>query len=201
MSVNLKGHHGGRGPWVTVGAALAMVVGFVVVFWVPNARKMKLAETTLAECQAELSMKLARTKDLPVLLDEVRTMEPGYERDVARIPSEPRIPEFLESVASVMKEAGIGQRNVLPQAPRVRPNYVEQPMSIAFEAPYEAVYEVLKRIERMDRITRVENLEIAATPSDNGMVRVKMSVVVFCGGREAGHGGATQLATNGGGHG
>ncbi|HOI55341.1 MAG TPA: type 4a pilus biogenesis protein PilO [Phycisphaerae bacterium] len=201
MSMNLMGHHGGRGPWVTIGVALAMVGGFVVAFYVPNARKMKSAEATLAECQAELSMKLARSKDLPVLLDEVRTMEAGYERDVARIPSEPRIPEFLESVAAVMKEAGIVQRNVLPQAPRMRPSYVEQPMSIAFEAPYEAAYEVLRRIEGMDRITRVESLELVATPSDNGTVRVKMSVVVFCGGREAGSHGATQLATSGGGRG
>jgi Tfp pilus assembly protein PilO len=180
---------------------MAMVGSYVAVFYVPNARSMGAAEKTLREARAELSEKQVRSKDMPRLLDEARGMEAGYERDLARIPAEPRIPEFLESVAAVMKEAGITQRNVLPQAPRMKPEYVEQPMSIAFEASFDAAHEVLARIESMDRITRVESLELAATSNDDGKVRVRMNVVVFYAGRDGVSPAATQMATRGGGRG
>ncbi|MBN2584339.1 MAG: type 4a pilus biogenesis protein PilO [Planctomycetes bacterium] len=203
MNITLTGHRTVRSQWITVVVALVMVASFVAVFYIPNARKLGAAETSLKEAEADLQEKLMRSKDLPVLRDEVRAMEVGYQRDLARIPAEPRTPEFLEAVTAIMKEADIGQREVLPQAPRVRTEYVEQPISISFEAPFDAAHEVLTRIETMDRITRVESLEMVSTPEAEGDVRVKLSVVVFYNnkGQDAGSAAPTQLAVGSGGRG
>lgn len=179
-----------------------MVACFVVLFYVPNAREAKAAARKLAEARTARTLNWRQSQGLAKLDEEVLTMMIDYERNLSRIPREAKMPEFLKSVSGLLAMAGIQQREVMPEAPRAKEGYVEQPMVIAFEAPFWVGYGILDRLENMDRIIRVQWLQMVSLPGSEGKVRMKMRIITFHSNKAASESKdqkqATQAAAGGG---
>jgi len=168
-----------RHRWIAIWVTLGMVACFMVLLYIPNAREAKAAAGKLAEARATRIVKWRQSQGLAKLDEEVTAMMIDYERNLSRIPTEANMPEFLKSVSGLLAMAGIQQREVVPEAPQAREGYVEQPMAITFEVPFRAGYGILDRLESMDRIVRVERLEMVSLPGSEEKVRMKMRIVIF----------------------
>ncbi len=168
-----------RNRWIAIVVTLVMVACFVGLFYVPNAREAKAAARKLAEARTARAVKWRQSQGLAKLDEEVVAMTIDYQRNLSRIPSEAKMPEFLKSVSGLLAIAGIQQREVVPEVPQAKEGYVEQPMEIAFEAPFWVGYGILDRLESMDRIIRVERLQMVSLPGSAGRVRMKMRIIIF----------------------
>jgi len=168
-----------RKQWIAMGVALGMVACFMVLFYVPNAGEAKAAARKLAEARADRKIKWHQSQGLADLDEEVTTMTTDYQRDLSRIPREGEMPEFLKKVSDFLRAAGIQLREVIPEDPQAKEDYVEQPMVLTFETSFRAGYGILDRLENMDRITRVDRLEMVSLPGDEGKVCIKMRIIIF----------------------
>lgn len=168
-----------RNQVMTLGVAAAMLGAFIGLVYVPNSRASSASERRLVERRAELAQKMKETRGLPQVQQEVAALEVEYKRDLARIPSEPKVPEFLRQVADILDAEKISQRSVLPEEQRASNGYVELPVEIGFDAPFGPAWRVLSKLEGLDRISRVEDIQFASVPGVADQVRVVMRVVIF----------------------
>jgi Tfp pilus assembly protein PilO len=168
-----------RNQLLTAGLAVALLGCFVGLVYLPNSRAAQAAARTLQERQAELAERMTQVRQLPELVDRVARMEPEYAANLARIPSEPRVAEFLRQVADTLVAENIAKREVVPQGERAAQGFMEMPVDIRFEAPFAAVYRVLARLEALERVSRVESLRLSSVPDGKGIVHVEMKIVVF----------------------
>ncbi|NIA22092.1 MAG: type 4a pilus biogenesis protein PilO [Anaerolineaceae bacterium] len=190
-----------RNQWIAVGVALGMVACFAGLFYVPDAAEAKAAQKRLDEARADWKFKLLQSQGLPDLREKVGSMVADYQVNLSRIPREAGVAGFLGRVSDLLAEAGIEQREVLPGRPQSKECYVEQPLKITFETPFEAGFRILDRLENLERIIRVEKLEMISLPGEEGKVRMVMRVVIFHSSKTASENGrkqAVQLATGDG---
>jgi Tfp pilus assembly protein PilO len=122
---------------------------------------------------------MTMVRQLPELVDRVARLEPQYAANLARLPSEPRVAEFLRQVADALVAENIAKREVVAQGERAAQGVTEMPVEIRFEAPFAAAYRVLTRLETIERLSRVESLKLSSLPGGKGLVRVEMKIVIF----------------------
>jgi Tfp pilus assembly protein PilO len=168
-----------RGQLITIGVLVVMVACFVFVVYLPGARARKQMERQLQDRQAELAVKMSQTQELPHLVSRAAEMAQEYERELARIPSQPQMPEFLKTVADILEAEKITQREVVPHEQKVQSGYTELPVEITFEAPFRSAYRVLNRLESLDRVSRIDSVKFAAPVGNVGPVHVSVRMVIF----------------------
>ena len=179
MTVGVVTSRSSLRQWTALGVALGMVACFMVLFYVPNAGQAKAAARKLAEARAARTIKWHQSQGLPGLDEEVATMMTDHQRNLSRIPREGEMPEFLKKVSDFLRAAGIQMREVIPEGPQAKEDYVEQSMVLTFETSFRAGYGILDRLENMDRITRVDRLEMVSLPGDEAKVCIKMRIIIF----------------------
>jgi Tfp pilus assembly protein PilO len=168
-----------RSLLLTAALAAALLGCFLVLFYLPDSRAARAATLKLHERQAELAEKMTRVRQLPELVDRVARLKPEYVADLDRLPSDPRVADFLRQVADTLVAETIAKREVVPQAERAGPGFTELPVEIKFEATFAAVFRVLARLEALPRVSRIENLKLTAVPDGKGLMHAELKIVVF----------------------
>jgi len=168
-----------RSPLVTLGVALAMVAVFLAAVYVPDTRRLRETREELQTAKTQLADALSLARELPQVAARVDAMKADYEHCMLRVPTQPMVPQFLETVADLLQAEGLVQRELVPQQPRSKGAYSELPIAIAYEGPFASVYRVMARLERLDRTNHVENIKFSVAPGQEGVVRVEMGVVIY----------------------
>jgi len=190
-----------RSQLVVGGVALAMLACFVAIVCVPNARALSRAAADLEAAEQLLSTKMNEVKELPEVAGTVARMKQQRDREMAKVPCESRLPEFLKTVADILRSESIAERELVPQRPKdvrieiewVGPatggaprketlavGYTELPINIMFQAPFAAAFRVLSKLERLARINHVETLKLSAVPRGApGRLLVEVQVVIY----------------------
>jgi len=168
-----------RSLLLTAGLAAAMLGCFIVLVYLPDSRAARTATLKLQQRQAELAEKMTRVRQLPELVDQVARLKPEYVADLDRLPSDPRVADFLRQVADTLVAEKIAKREVVPQTERADKGFSEMPVEIKFEAPFAAAFRVLARLEALDRVSRIETLKLTSVPDGKGIMHAELKIVVF----------------------
>lgn len=169
-----------RSQWVVIGVALAMLVCFVALVCVPDARKMSDLEARTAEAETQWAAQKTDVEALPQLSRHVADLKERAAALAVKVPTEPELPQFLGALADALKKAGARQHEIMPQPLREADKYTALPVQVSFEATYPAVYAILSRLEAMDRVVTVETLKVSKVLGENNQVSVEMRLAVYC---------------------
>ena len=181
MSDGSEKIHVDKGQILVLGAALAMLLSFVLAVYLPRNRALKAARSQLAEAEAELADKMALAAQLPQLERDVAARRVDHEMQLEMVPDQPMVPQFLGTVADILTSEGIAQRDLVPQAPHAEADHTELPIVISFDGPFAAAFRVLARLQGLNRINRVSSLKLALMPGEKDLIRVEMQVIVYHG--------------------
>lgn len=169
-----------RSQWVVIGVALGMLVCFVALVCVPDARKMSDLESRTAEAETQWAAQKTDVEALPQLSRRVADLKERASVLAVKVPAQPELPQFLGELADALKKAEARQHQIMPQAQRAADKYTALPVQVTFEATYPAVYGILRRLESMPRVVTVEALKISKVPGENNQVSVEMRLAVYC---------------------
>jgi len=128
------------------------------------------AQNIANEADRELRSQLQKEVNTLIMLTE------AYEE---KIPGSQQLGTFLEELARLAKAQRLLLGKVEPGAPIHAPEGTALPIAFEVQGSFIAVFEFIKDIEHMPRMTHVESFTCEGDFKDPGMVTVDITVKIF----------------------
>jgi len=161
---------------------LVLLMVPVAAFWFvfqPQNGEIRQARKEIAHKEsmlASLDEATARTADLAAANEEISTAIGMIE---ARLPSNKEVEIILEQVAQIATDADLKLEKVKAEKPVPAATYMEQPLEMQIEGPFERFYAFMLDLERLDRITRMPDLMIERSDETDGHIEATFTLSIY----------------------
>lgn len=105
----------------------------------------------------QLAQVVAKIDDMGSAIDAGRQ---AIEVIEAKLPNEQDVEGILEQVWQIAKRNQLNVRSVKSERPVPAATYMELPLRVTMEGPFEGFYQFLLELENLPRITRVHQMEL-----------------------------------------
>jgi type IV pilus assembly protein PilO len=156
---------------------LAGAVGALAIY--PMCRTMRANTAVTAERRDRLVKLQEVSQRITDLQQEVKRLEGALQFFDSRLPAETEIDVILREVWVTAESKGLTPRSVRTKKPEPGPRCNAQPITMTFEGPFDSFYQFLLGIEQLPRITKVRELSMQKSPTQEGHMLVDMTVDIF----------------------
>lgn len=159
-----------------IGAAAAAVAFLLVM---PMQRQIEADQAATEQRRAELVALERVARRITDVKDEIRRLEAALTSFENRLPQQREIDVVLREVWRIAEARSLVTRSVRTTSVETMPRYSSQPITISLEGTFEGFYQFLLDLERLPRLTKVRQLQIAKSPADERMVQVDVLMDIF----------------------
>jgi Tfp pilus assembly protein PilO len=161
-------------------ALIAVLAWYHLMFARPKIEELNQQTSTL---ERQVAQKEAELKEIQTLLAQRERLEERRRmiaRVMRRLPSTPDAPGFLISLVEVLRQTGIIQRLVKPEATRNRVDYTEIPYSVSAFGRYHELGQFLTLVEQNpDRFMRVRQMTVTNTIARPSIHPIEIEITTF----------------------
>jgi Tfp pilus assembly protein PilO len=157
---------------------LGLVVLFVLAVLVPFGIKDARTQTRIEAARAELGIGDVDNTGLVNLHNEVKSLREQVGGRGHIIPSEDEISLVLKDLSGLINAPGVSGQEIITDKAGYYADYNILPVKIQFNAPFATAFDLVKRIETLSRVVRVDLLEVDAQhdyPSEPLVVNLELS--------------------------
>ncbi|MCA9311387.1 MAG: type 4a pilus biogenesis protein PilO [Phycisphaerales bacterium] len=124
----------------------------------------------------QLAAATNKTADLKQANDDIAA---GISTIESRLPTNKEVEVILQQVAALAVESQLElpEFKTGKQAPAA--GYYEQPLEMEITGDFDDFYTFLLRLEQLDRITRIPEMEIKRTKKDNGSMQAHFTLSIY----------------------
>jgi len=144
-----------------VGAAMAFV-------YVPQDRELDGLRQRIVTEKREIRKKTERAAVVPKLLRETSAMKAQYKNFDRRLPQQKELGGFLREISGLLANENFSDQVIEPGRPAREPLFNTLPIIMKFKGSYLSLGAFLDKINKMERLTRVQRLTIKAPALDGG---------------------------------
>lgn len=174
---NKDANKGDARRWIMI---IALFVALAAGLWYPAHNERTALQQRIDKAQQELGVDLAATSGLSQLEMQVRQMKQQMSGAQRYIPQQDEMSEVLRSLTTALSNQGVQQREVVAGTPRHDANYSATPITLEFESDFHAAYQVLREMESLPRLMRVEQFRLQANVRQpTGRLRVHLQLSAF----------------------
>ena len=161
-----------------LGAAVAaVVVVFLVIMPIQYRTQENAAATQERRAQlARLERVAVRINDLQ---KEIQRLQDALAFFEDRLPGAKEIDVILREVWLIAEDKALAARRIQTLPTEVMPRYNCQPITMSLEGPFQGFYEFLLALERLPRITKVRQMQIVKSATQEGDVQVDLLMDIF----------------------
>jgi len=113
------------------------------------------------------------------LQKEIHRLEDALAFFEDRLPEEKEIDVILREVWLIAEQKALVARSVRTQTAASQPRYNLQPITISLQGTFESFYEFMLGLERLPRITKIRQMQVAKSPLQEGSVDVDLVMDIF----------------------
>lgn len=124
----------------------------------------------------KLARATSQTANLARANEEVRQ---AIERIEARLPSSKEVDVILQQVADLARSHQLDLPKVKSAKPVAAAAYMEQPLEMHMRGDFSRFYAFLLDVERLERITRMPDLEIKRADKGNGETEAVFTLSIY----------------------
>jgi Tfp pilus assembly protein PilO len=168
-----------RTQWVLAGATLLGLAGFYVAVFRPFAGRLDVLTLQIQQKRRELEGSTDKTRQLPILMGQVRDLEVKVQHFERQFPRQPALDLFIRNITDVSQRMNLREWRYQPGAPRRGDAFQELPIQMQFQGDFLAVASFLREVENMPRLTRVKKLSVKAKDGTTGLVEVELSMNIY----------------------
>ncbi len=168
----------GRRYHLAVGAMATGLI-FALGVYLPQMRRLQQLRADTTSLNAQLDVRSQRLKELKSTFEDVGRAKMTLVHFVDAVPENVRIGEFLEEIDRTAKSNGLTDRNVVPSNPIVGEKVSCLPLDITFRGEFDGIFKFLRHMENMQRIARVQRLELVSPEDAFGELLLSMTVHVY----------------------
>jgi Tfp pilus assembly protein PilO len=136
--------------------ALAAVLGV----YMPQSRKLSQIQTQIVNQKLAMDSDLQGCQVVPELARQVAEMKSLYRNLDRRLPKQKELGGFLKEISTNLLQAKLTNQTIEPGKPDAAELYHTLPIVMKFEGNYLSLANFLKRIDGMERLTRVQRMNI-----------------------------------------
>ena|GEM_PF-6290311 len=153
--------------YIMVGIAVVITAVFGFLLLGPWQHRLAGLRASIADMEEQLArgtIDVAELSEIETQLERAADLLTDYR---TRVPLAAEVGDFVEAVSAVAERLGLRDRNIVPLAAERHGRVTVLPFRIAFDARFDAVFNFLRKVERLPRAARVTELVIVRPEHDN----------------------------------
>ena len=157
---------------------LLPVVSYLLVFR-PQSANIESAKVEIAHKQEMLSklrVETARNDDLQVINTQITHRIDAME---SMLPLDKEVDQIVRQVSALAIESGLSSPTLKSIKPLAAAQFREQPLEMSIEGSWSGFYAFLLKIEQMPRITRIIDLKVQDTSSEETEIKASFTLSIF----------------------
>lgn len=117
-----------------------------------------------------------KNQDMARENEEIRKQIESIE---ARLPSNKEVDTVVRQVSDLAVEAGLDSPSIESDKPVAAAMYMEQPLKMKISGDFTGFHDFLRKVEEMDRITRINDMKIVRAPDINGHMKAEFTLSIY----------------------
>ncbi len=147
--------------WATLAG---MIVLFAAAVLVPFGIRDARLQARIDVAREDLGIADVDNTGLVRLNNEVQTLNAKVAERHQVIPSEQEISLVLKDLSQLINAPGVSGQEIITNKAKYFADYNILPVKIQFNAPFATAFDLVKRIETLSRVVRIDQLNIEAEP-------------------------------------
>ncbi|MHC4544037.1 MAG: type 4a pilus biogenesis protein PilO [Planctomycetota bacterium] len=160
-------------------AAGAIVVAFVLFCYRPLRQRIKAVEQTKAAQTLAITKASMERAQMPVIREQLLKLQRTVGNYKANIPAQNDFGVFLQQIADLMNEHNLKEQVIAPHKEMVVKELNCIPVDVQCKGKLAQVFEFYKRMQRLDRLIRIEQVKLANDSDFSGDVSMRTKVVIY----------------------
>ncbi len=164
--------------WLYVITGL-FVCDFVACGYLPSRQRLTSLEQASAQQRQTIALAAAQSAELPGLERRLRDMRKVVESFDARVPADRALGTFLQQIAAIMKDCGLGEQVVLPGKESKTDDLNCVPIHLACKGTLADMFRFFTRLQSLDRLVRIEKVAMDNDAGLTGQIGVQVEATIF----------------------
>ncbi|UCG59918.1 MAG: type 4a pilus biogenesis protein PilO [Phycisphaerales bacterium] len=164
--------------WIYV-VAVMLVADFVMFGYLPLHERMKSVNQTKTEQALVIAKASAESKQLPALRQQLQKLQKAVSGYEANVPTQRSLGAFLQQIANIMTEQDLSEQVVAPGTEIEADDGNCIPVDVKCKGSLAQLFEFYKRLQSMDRLVRIEHVELMNDSDFTGQVSMQTKAVVY----------------------
>lgn len=160
-------------------AAGAMVIAFVLFRYLPLRQRIKAAERIKAAQRLAINKASMEKAQIPVLKEQLLKLQQTVGNYQASIPSETDLGVFLQQIADLMSKHNLKEQVIAPCKEITVEGLNCIPVDMQCKGRLAQVFEFYKRMQKLERLIRIEKVKLANDADFSGQVSMQAKVVIY----------------------
>jgi len=142
-------------------AALALAVGGgMMLVYRPQGQRMEELKQRIATQKAMLLSDAHKAAVVPDVLRQIAEMREDYKDIDRKVPERTELGGFLREISANLAEENLSNQLIEPGNPTAEELFHTLPIIMKFRGPYLSLASLLKRIDGMQRLARIQDLRV-----------------------------------------
>jgi Tfp pilus assembly protein PilO len=160
-------------------AAAAMILGFVLLRYLPLRKRIKAVEQTTAVQKLAVAKALEERAQLPALEDELLELEGAVGKYQVNVPDNRDLGVFLQKIADVMNEHNLKDQLVQPRQEIKAEGLKCIPVSMQCRGRLHEVFGFFTALQLLDRSIRIEHVNLENDSDFSGEVSMRAEAIIY----------------------
>ncbi len=156
-----------------------LVAAFYLFGYRPTTGRMSDLRAQIETKARELESNQVRTKVRPEVEQMVKDKRRLLAKFDKQLPRHVEWGQFLNDITLLRDQAGLRDCHIIPTGAKPNDLFVEFPINVKFQGDFLSVFSFLRKMEQMQRLTRVRDLAVIAKQPGTGVVDVKLSMNIY----------------------
>ncbi|MHC4115575.1 MAG: type IV pilus inner membrane component PilO [Planctomycetota bacterium] len=159
--------------------AIGIIGGFIFLKYLPFQRKIRAIELERAGIQHMVERARIESEKLPALNEEVTEWQGLVAKYELKIPVNRDLGSFLQEVADLMNQHELTRQQIQPSTEIEVDELKCIPVSMKCKGRLEQLFEFYKSLQNLDRLVRIEHVQLENEGDFNGEVSMETEAIVY----------------------
>jgi len=146
---------------VALGVLLLVFVGAVIV---PTSIRSSRYQARIDQAREELGIGEVDMASLERLRRQVADKRTLVDDTGQNIPDELELARVLRDLSELINAPGVKDQQIITDQTKLYADYSIMPVRMQFSAPFATVFDLLRRIETLQYVVRIDKLDVEAEP-------------------------------------
>jgi Tfp pilus assembly protein PilO len=169
-----------RENWIVLGVLGAIVTAATVFLYIPQGQKLDELRGQIAAAEASLESDGQKVAVVPDMVKQVQEMKARYKDFDRKLPKRKELGGFLREITGNLAEEKLANQSIEPATNTIREEFFQTlPIVMKFRGSYLSLASFLRRIDEMQRLSRIQKLKIEANSRDGEALDIELQMNIY----------------------
>ena len=167
-----------RDSLIVLGIVSGVVLAAVLAIYMPQNKKLEGIQGEITAEASNLELEGQKAAVVPEMIKQISMMRTRYKDFDRRLPKRKELGGFLREISENLSNEKLSNQLIEPGSPTQQELFYTLPIIMRFRGSYLSLANFLEKIDRMERLTRVQKLQVVSDPKDQ-MLDVTLQLNIY----------------------